>query len=202
MEDYKRFKNNWETKLQQMFWDRFKKRDQNLNLFYFFKFGTLKSEVRLDKNANLYLCFIYEKRKKDDVKLQNNWNSNEKKLFDIFEKNFKENCNQKYIGFSKFSKNEDVRDVLWAIFLLGNENDIENKDIVEFLMNEKVKANYENFTSKKLNSDDALDCYISEIIYEFEDIAFKIKNEIFDVEIFRKFIYNMVDNMPFLKRNN
>jgi len=202
MNDYEKFKNNWEIKLQQMFWCLFEKKPQNLDVFYFFEFGTIKSDVRLDKNGKLYLCFIYEKRKTDDWKLQNEWDSNEKKLLDIFEKNFKENSNEKYIGFSKFSKNEDIRDVVWAILLLGNENDMEDKDIVEFLMNEKVKAIYENFKSQKLNADDALNFYISEIIYEFEEVSLKIKNEIFKVEIFRKFIDDMIDNMSFLKGNN
>lgn len=201
MKVYDKFKNNWETKLLQMFWYRFEKKAQNLDVFYFFEFGTIKSDARLGKNGSLYLCFIYDKRETDDFELQKKWKSQEKILMNIFKRRFKDK-NEKYLGFSKFSKDEDFRDVLWALFLLGNENDIEDNNLIEFLMSEKVKAIYENFRSQNLNADEAFDYYISEIVNEFERVALKLNEEIFRVKCFRDFSSQMVKNMPFLKEKD
>lgn len=169
------FKKGWTKRLESIFWDRFQKKQEELTMIYMFDFCSLNSDVRSDEFGHLFLCYNYEKRKESENNII---------LKNIFVKLFDKNTNDKYLGYYKLKSEDDFREVLMAFFLIGNE--IEDIELKNYLLQNNVRKHYEQFQKTGLDSDQLLDIYINEIISEFEPIALRTKDAIFENEILLK----------------
>ena len=109
---------------------------------------------------------------------------------------FKDNKNEKYIGYYKLQNNNDFRDVLMALFILGN--DIEDTNLKQYLLQGNVKNFLSSFQKTGLDSDKLLDNYINDIINEFEIVSTRTKDSIFENAALLKNSEEF-NNFPFLK---
>ena len=170
-EEYKKFKKGWIKRLETTFWEKLGDKCETLSLIYLFDFCSLHTEVRSDESGQIYLCYIYTKRNESENNLL---------LQKIFFQLYGTNRNEEYIGFYKLNnKNEDYRNVLLALFLLGNYEDIKDEELKNYLLRGNIKSIFENFQKTGLNADELLDIYINEIISELEPIALNTKNKIY-----------------------
>lgn len=173
--EFEKFKKNWTNRLESMFWDKFNKMQEELSMTYMFDFCSLNSDVRCDEFGRLFLCYNYEKR----IESENNII-----LKNIFKKIFDDNTTAKYLAYYKLQNDNDYREVLMAIFLLGNA--IEDPELKKYLLQNNVKKHFEKFQKTGLESDELLENYINEIISEFKVVALKTKDAIFENEILLK----------------
>lgn len=173
--EFEKFRKNWINRLEKMFWEKFQKKDENISMSYMFDFCSLNSDVRSDEFGQLFLCYIYEKRKESENNIL---------LKNIFLELFDENNNEKYLAFYKSQNNNNFREIMMALFLLGNE--IEDIDLKNYLLQGNVKNHFLNFQKTGLNSDELLEKYIDGIITEFQMISLRTKNAIFENEILSK----------------
>ncbi|MEG0697231.1 MAG: hypothetical protein RR447_08860 [Algoriella sp.] len=192
-----KFRNSWDNHLEKRFWKKLNKRNENIELIYLFDFCSLKSEIRVDENGILHLCFLFEERTKSgDRQIDNERSTNIEILKNIFFKILENNRNEKYIGFYRFSKAENYKDVLRALFIIGNE--LDDSELQNFMLDDKTKIIYEKFKNSNFNVDEIFDFYINEIVQEFEGIAVKVKNEIFENQILKENSEKLL-RFPFLK---
>ncbi|WP_209390792.1 hypothetical protein [Chryseobacterium sp. RR2-3-20] len=185
--EFEKFKKGWTKRLESIFWDRFQKKQEELTMIYMFDFCSLNSDVRSDEFGHLFLCYNYEKRKESENNII---------LKNIFVKLFDKNTNDKYLGYYKLKSEDDFREVLMAFFLIGNE--IEDIELKNYLLQNNVRKHYEQFQKTGLDSDELLEKYINDIIAEFQIVALRTKNVIFENE-------NLLNNakkfwnLPFIK---
>lgn len=188
--EFEKFKKGWTNRLDKMFWHKFQQKQEDLKLLYMFDFCSLDSEVRSDDFGHLFLCYNYEKRKECE---------NNNLLKSIFLKLFGNNTNDKYIGYYKLQNDDDYREILMALFLLGNE--IEDAELRNYLLQNNVRKHFDRFQKSGLDSDILLEKYIDEIIAEFKVVAMQTKDAIFENTILlnnsKKFW-----NLPFLNPGN
>lgn len=184
------FKKGWTNRLESIFWDKFRKKEKDLCMIYMFDFCSLKSDVRSDENGRLYLCYNYE-QKDDSV--------NNILLKNIFQKLFGRSDKNEYLAYSKLKSNDDYREILMALFLLGNE--IEDINLRNYLVDGNVSDYFIDFQKTGLDVEVLLENYIDGIIAEFQEVALKTKNAIFENEILLKNSEKFW-NMPFLNHSN
>ena len=182
-----KFKKQWTNKLVELFWYKLREKPNNLFLTFMFDFCSLNSEIKNDEFGQLFLCYNYEKTNdsENNILLQN-----------IFSEIFKDNKNEKYIGYYKLQNNNDFRDVLMALFILGN--DIEDTNLKQYLLQGNVKNFLSSFQKTGLDSDKLLDNYINDIINEFEIVSTRTKDSIFENAALLK-NSEKFNNFPFLK---
>lgn len=173
--EFEKFRKDWTNLLESKFWDKFQKKQEELVMLYMFDFCSLHSDVRSDGYGHLFLCYNYEKRKESENNIL---------LKTIFEKLFGNNTNDKYLAYYKLQSNDDYREVLMSLFLLGNE--IEDADLKNYLLQNNVRKHLEKFQKTGLNPDELLEKYINEIISEFKVIAIQTKDTIFENDILQK----------------
>lgn len=187
MKEFENFKQNWINRLDKMFWHKFHEKQEHLTMFYMFDFCSLSSDVRVDEFGHIFLCYNYEKT---------NESENNVLLKNIFERLFGESKNDKYIAYYKLKSDDDYREVLMALFLIGNE--IKDSELQNNLLKNNVRKHIEKFQKTDLDSDELLEKYIDEIISELKAVALRTKNVIFENE----YLLNNAKkfwNLPFIK---
>lgn len=190
-----KFKTLWDKNLEKRFWNKLNEHNGNIEHIYPFDFCSLKSEIRTNEKGVLHLCYILEKRRESgNEKIDEKRNMKIEILKEIFFNIFEDDRNEKYIGFYKFSKNENFRDVLRALFVLGNE--IDDSELQNFMLDDKTKIIFENFEKVSNTSDELFEDYIKEIVAEFEKISLKVKTEIYKNHLFVKMTENFVEMFP------
>ena len=187
--EFEKFKKGWTKRLESIFWDRFQKKQEELTMIYMFDFCSLNSDVRSDEFGHLFLCYNYEKRKESENNII---------LKNIFVKLFDKNTNDKYLGYYKLKSEDDFREVLMAFFLIGNE--IEDIELKNYLLQNNVRKHYEQFQKTGLDSDELLEKYINDIIAEFQIVALRTKNSIFENEVLAENSEKFL-NFPFINRS-
>ena len=173
--EFEKFKKEWTNLLESKFWNKFQNKQEQLVMLYMFDFCSLHSDVRSDEYGHLFLCYNYEKRKESENNIL---------LENIFNKEFGKYTNKKYLAYYKLKSDDDYREILMALFLLGNE--IEDAELKNYLFQNDVRKHFEEFQKTGLDSDQLLDIYINEIISEFEPIALRTKDAILENEILLK----------------
>lgn len=190
-----KFKKSWDTHLEKKFWKELGEQSRNLKVIYPFSFCSLESEVRADENGILYLCFLFEERKKSgNVKIDGERDINFKILKDAFISIFGNNKNEKYVGFYQLSKKENFKNVLRALFMLGNE--IDDEELKNFIIDEETKIIFEKLKNTILNVDELFENYVREVVDEFEMIAKKVSVEIYKNPIFVEFSESYLKMFP------
>lgn len=190
-----KFKNLWDKNLEKRFWNKLNEHNGNIEHIYPFDFCSLKSEIRTNEKGVLHLCYILEERRKSgNEKIDEERNLKIEILKEIFFNIFGDERNEKYIGFYKFSKNENFRDVLRALFVLGNV--IDDSELQNFMLDDETKIIYENFEKASNTSDELFEDNIKEIVAEFEKISLKVKTEIYKSHLFVKMSENFVEMFP------
>lgn len=190
-----KFKTLWDKNLEKRFWNKLNEHNGNIEHIYPFDFCSLKSEIRTNEKGVLHLCYILEKRRESgNEKINEKRNMKIEILKGIFFNIFGDDRNEKYIGFYKFSKNENFRDVLRALFVLGNV--IDDSELQNFMLDDKTKIIFENFEKVSNASDELFEDYIKEIVAEFEKISLKVKTEIYKSHLFVKMSENFVEMFP------
>jgi hypothetical protein len=195
MQEKIKFKKSWEIHLEKRFWKNLSEQSRNLKVTYPFSFCSLESEVRADENGSLYLCFLFEERqKRGNAKIDDGRDINVKILKDVFISIFGNNKNEKYIGFYQLSKKESFKNVLRALFILGNE--IDEEELNFFLTDEEAKIICEKVKNANLNADELFTNYVKQIVDEFEIIAKKVSVEIYKNPVFAKFSESFLKMFP------
>lgn len=184
--EFEKFKKDWTNQLDKTFWYKFQQKQEDLVILYMFDFCSLDSDIRCDEFGHLFLCYNYKKR----IESENN-----NLLKNIFSRLFGNNSNDKYIGYYKLSSDDDYREILMALFLLGNE--IEDINLFNYLLQNNVRKHFDKFQKTGQDSDTLLDNYINDIIKEFEIVSTRTKNAIFENEALLK-NSEKFKNLPFL----
>ncbi len=187
--EFEKFRKDWTNILESKFWDNFQKKQEELVMLYMFDFCSLHSDVRSNEYGHLFLCYNYEERKESENNIL---------LKTIFKKLFGSNTNDKYLAYYKLQGNDDYREVLMSLFLLGNE--IEDADLKNYLLQDNVRKHLDKFQKTGLNPDELLEKYINEIISEFKAIAIQTKDTIFENDILQKNSEKYM-TLPFIKQD-
>lgn len=182
------FKTNWDARLERMFWHKLESRKTNLFLHYFFESYGFKSDVRCDENGRLHLCYIPTK----NLIYENSLIVDRK-----FAEVFGENRNEKYLGFYVVKSVTNFKDVLRALFVLGNE--FKSAALKEFLLEGETRKIYDELLKTNLDADELLENYINVCVSELETVALKLKDAIFENKILRESWEKFSTRFPFVK---
>lgn len=169
--EFDKFRKNWNKKLETIFWDKLRDKEPDLFLIYMFDFCNLNSDIKFDEMDQLYLCYDYEKTKESE---------RNELLQSIFFEIFQGDQNDKYIGYYKSKRNDNFREVLMALFILGN--DIDDIDLKNYLLKGNIENLLNSFQETGLDSELLLENYVNEISNEFKIIAYQTKDALFKDE--------------------